>query len=171
MFNNKTKSANPVTISNIIGQGSHLEGNINTTGNLRIEGKITGGIKTKAKLVLSHTAQVEGNIVAHNAEIGGEVKGTIEVVELLVLKSTATVWGDIVANKLVFEEGAYFDGKCKMGKDHKSIKEYQDDHLFDAVSQICSEDEPYPESDSLEDTITPSEKLPLPKPSNKPLIP
>ncbi|AXI24161.1 Polymer-forming cytoskeletal [Cardinium endosymbiont of Sogatella furcifera] len=129
MFNNKIKGTNPVTISNIIGQGSHLEGNINTTGNLRVEGKITGGIKTKAKVVLSHTAQVEGNIVAQNAEIGGEVKGTIEVIELLVLKSTATVWGDIMASKLVFEEGACFDGKCKMGKEHSVINGYKRDYL------------------------------------------
>ncbi|CDG49359.1 bactofilin family protein [Cardinium endosymbiont of Bemisia tabaci] len=119
MFNNKIKQTNPVAISNIIGQGSHLEGNIQTTGNLRIEGKVTGGIKAKAKVVLSHTAQIEGNIVAQNAEIGGEVKGSIEVIELLVLKSTAMVWGDIVTSKLVFEEGACFDGKCKMGKEHK----------------------------------------------------
>ncbi|TSJ81424.1 MAG: polymer-forming cytoskeletal protein [Candidatus Cardinium sp.] len=131
MFNNKIKNANPVTISNIIGQGSHLEGNISTTGNLRIEGKVTGSIKTKAKVVLSHTAQIEGNIVAHNAEIGGEVKGTIEVVELLVLKSTATVWGDIVSSKLVFEEGACFDGKCKMGKEHKAIHDYNLDNPTD----------------------------------------
>ena len=121
MFNNKFNKdiLTPVTISNIIGQGSHLEGSIITTGNLRIEGKVTGGIQTKAKVVLSHTAQTQGNIVAQNAEIGGEVKGTVEVTELLVLKSTAIVRGDIIATKLVFEEGAYFDGKCKMGKEQK----------------------------------------------------
>ncbi|CAH2560011.1 bactofilin family protein [Cardinium endosymbiont of Oedothorax gibbosus] len=128
-----------MAISNIIGQGSHLEGNINTTGNLRIEGKITGGIKTKAKVVLSHTAQIEGNIVAQNAEIGGEVKGTIEVIELLVLKSTATVWGDIIANKLIFEEGACFDGKCKMGKEHKAIHDQGQDYLSVAAAGPSSE--------------------------------
>lgn len=129
MLNNKIKSTNPVTTSNIKGQGSHLEGNINTTGNLSTEGKIAGSIKTKAKVVLSYTAQMKGNIVAQNAEIGGEVKGTIEVIELLVLKSTAIVWGDIIASKLVFEEGACFDGKCKMGKEHKDINGYKRDNL------------------------------------------
>lgn len=136
MFNNKTKIADPVTISNIIGQGSHLEGNLNSTGNLRIEGKITGGIQSQAKVVLSHTAQLQGNIVAHNAEIGGEVKGTIEVMELLVLKSTAIVWGDITANKLVFEEGAYFDGKCKMGTKQQEVK--NNNHLTRADASISS---------------------------------
>ena len=116
-------TSDSVTISNIIGKGSHLEGNITTTGNLRIEGKVTGGIQSKAKVVLSNTAQVYGNIVAQNAEIGGEVKGTVVVTELLVFKSTAIVKGDIIATKLVFEEGAYFDGKCKMGKEYKEVKE------------------------------------------------
>lgn len=128
MFNSKSKDTAPVTISNIIGKGSHLEGNINTTGNLRIEGKVTGGIQTKAKVVLSRTAQIQGNILAQNAEIGGEVKGTIEVAELLVLKSTAVVWGDIVASKLVFEEGACFDGKCKMGKESKPCEGDDSEH-------------------------------------------
>ncbi len=124
MFHTKpNKDASvPVTIGNIIGQGSHLEGTIVTAGNLRIEGNVTGGIQTKAKVVLSHTAHVDGNIVAQNAEIGGTVHGTIETAELLVLKSTAVVEGDIIANKLVFEEGAYFDGKCKMGRAREEKK-------------------------------------------------
>lgn len=105
-----------VNMSNIIGKGSSVEGSITTIGNLRIEGKVIGKIQAKAKVVLSHTAQIQGDICAQNAEIGGEVQGTIEVSELLVFKSTAIVTGDIVAAKLVFEEGAYFDGKCKMGK-------------------------------------------------------
>lgn len=118
MFNSKVQkdAEGSVSMSNIIGKGSNVEGSIATTGNLRIEGKITGKVHAKAKVVLSHTSQVEGDILAQNAEIGGQVQGTIEVSELLVFKSTAIVKGDIVATKLVFEEGAYFDGKCKMGK-------------------------------------------------------
>lgn len=165
MFNNKTKPTNPVTISNIIGQGSHLEGNISTTGNLRIEGKITGAIKAEAKVVLSHTAQVEGNIVAHNAEIGGAVKGTIEVVELLVLKSTATVWGDIVAAKLVFEEGASFDGKCKMGKDSKSIELDQENNFLNGESLL------YHQNETFQDTLTDSENPQASISSNQSMIP
>ncbi|TDG95167.1 bactofilin family protein [Cardinium endosymbiont of Culicoides punctatus] len=148
MFNNKiNKDRNPVTVSNIIGQGSNLEGNISATGNIRIEGKITGGIQTKAKAVLSHTAQVQGNIFAQNAEIGGEVRGTIEVVELLVLKSTAVVFGDIIASKLVFEEGACFDGKCKMGKNKPQQNEpvTPDASLYDTsydAKHFLSEEDP-----------------------------
>lgn len=100
--------------SNIIGKGTSLDGNLNTAGNLRVEGKVGGSIHTKAKIVLGSTSMVEGNIIAQNAEIGGEVQGTIRISGLLILKSTALVNGDIIASKLVFEEGAKFNGKCSM---------------------------------------------------------
>ncbi len=101
--------------NNIIGKGTTLEGNVTTTGNIRIEGNLIGSISSKAKLVLGNTAGVEGSINAQNAEIGGKVRGTIDVKGLLILKDTAIVEGDIITNKLVFEEGAKFNGKCKMG--------------------------------------------------------
>jgi cytoskeletal protein CcmA (bactofilin family) len=122
MFNNNKKAVTETDVnnsSNIIGKGATLEGNLNTTGNLRIEGKVVGCITTKAKLVLSPTSWTKGNIIAQNAEIGGEVQGTIEVAGLLVLKPSAIVQGDIITNKLVFEEGAKFNGKCKMGSQAK----------------------------------------------------
>jgi cytoskeletal protein CcmA (bactofilin family) len=121
MFNNK-KVLTETEInnsSNIIGKGTVLEGNLTTTGNLRIEGKVIGSITTKAKLVLGATSWVQGNMVAQNAEIGGEVQGIIEVSGLLILKPSAIVQGDIITNKLVFEEGAKFNGKCKMGSQFK----------------------------------------------------
>ena len=116
MFSNSTKDPQPSGAGNIIGKGTHLEGSITTIGNLRVEGKITGGINAKAKVVLSNSSFVKGNIIAQNAEIGGGVQGTVEALELLILKPTAVIHGDIIARKLVFEEGAKFNGKCTMGE-------------------------------------------------------
>lgn len=108
--------------SNVIGKGTTLEGNIETFGNIRIEGKIIGNIKSKSKIALGNSCHVEGNIIAQNADIEGEVKGRIEISELLVLKATATVHGDILTGKLVVEPGAVFNGTCKMGAAIKDIK-------------------------------------------------
>ena len=115
MFTKKESTEQTNNASNIIGKGTCVEGNLHTPGNLRIEGKIVGEIHTKAKAVLGSTSVVKGNIVAQHAEISGEVHGTIRVAGLLFLKSTAFVQGDIITSKLVFEEGAKFDGKCNMG--------------------------------------------------------
>src|SRR6185369_7147465 len=98
------------------------EGNIETYGNSRIEGKITGNVKSKSKVALGHSSHVQGNIIALNADIEGEVKGKLEVAEVLVLKATAVINGDIVTGKLVVEPGAVFNGTCKMGATIKEIK-------------------------------------------------
>ncbi|MFZ5999766.1 MAG: bactofilin family protein [Bacteroidota bacterium] len=108
--------------SNVIGKGTVLEGNIETFGNIRIEGKIIGNIKSKSKIALGNSSHVEGNITAQNADIEGEVRGKIEIGELLVLKATAVVHGDILTGKLVVEPGAVFNGSCKMGAAIKDIK-------------------------------------------------
>jgi cytoskeletal protein CcmA (bactofilin family) len=108
--------------SNTIGKGTFLEGNVETYGNIRIEGKVTGNIKSKSKIALGPSSQVQGNIQSQNADIEGEVKGKIEIAELLVLKSTAVINGDISTGKLVVEPGAVFNGSCKMGAAVKEIK-------------------------------------------------
>jgi cytoskeletal protein CcmA (bactofilin family) len=108
--------------SNNIGKGTFLEGNIETYGNIRIEGKVNGNIKSKSKVALGNSSHVQGNIISQNADIEGEVKGRLEIAELLVLKATAVINGDIVTGKLVVEPGAIFNGGCKMGATIKEIK-------------------------------------------------
>ncbi len=108
--------------SNTIGKGTFLEGNVETYGNIRIEGKVTGNVKSKSKVALGPSSFVQGNVVAQNADLEGEVKGRIEVSELLVLKATAVIHGDIITGKLVVEPGAVFNGTCRMGAAVKDIK-------------------------------------------------
>lgn len=114
--------------SNNIGKGTILEGDIQTFGNIRIEGRLSGNVKSKSKIVLSDSSSVDGSILAQNAEIAGEVKGSVEVSELLILRSSATVHGDIMTNKLVVEAGATFNGSCKMGAIVKEITIGNKDH-------------------------------------------
>ena len=103
--------------SNIIGKGTVIEGNLETFGNIRVEGKLLGSVKSKSKVACGQSSYIEGNILAQNAEIAGEVNGVVEVSELLILKPTAVIHGDIVTNKLIIESGASFNGGCKMGTD------------------------------------------------------
>ena len=125
MFTSKEQKKVAEEISNstnTIGKGTVLEGNIETYGNIRIEGKVIGNIKSKSKIALGNSSHVEGNIIAQNADLEGEVKGRIEITEMLILKATAVVHGDIVTGKLVVEPGAVFNGTCKMGASVRDIK-------------------------------------------------
>ncbi len=107
--------------STIIAKSAALDGNLETIGNLRIEGQVTGNIKCKAKVAMGDSSIVEGNIITQNAEIAGKVKGQLEVTDLLILKSSAVIDGDIVAGKIMIETGAVFNGTCKMGTAIKEI--------------------------------------------------
>ncbi len=118
MFNRNRDTQDPVELSNSstqIMKGTTIEGNIDTYGNLRIEGKVVGNIKCKSKVALGESSYIEGNIVAQNAEIAGEIKGKIEVTDILSLKATANISGDILTGKLIVEAGAIWNGTIKMG--------------------------------------------------------
>lgn len=123
MFNkeNKKEQEQISNASNHLGKGTVITGNIESYGNIRIEGQISGDLITKSKVVLGDSAKVMGSVLAQNAEISGEIVGTIEISDVLVLKSTAIINGDIVTNKLVVESGAQFNGACKMGAIVKEI--------------------------------------------------
>lgn len=123
MFKGKeTKDLELSNSSTIVAKGTVLRGNLETFGNIRIEGKVVGNVKSKSKIALGDSSQVEGNILSQNAEIAGEVKGVIEVSDVLVLKVSAVIHGDIIANKLIVESGATFNGNCKMGAVVKEIE-------------------------------------------------
>lgn len=118
LFNNsKNQSAafNPNTL-NIINSGTQILGDVNSDGDMRVDGTIKGYLTSKARLVLGPTAVIEGDVKAANIEISGEVNGNIYATELLTVKATAKISGDIVSNKLIIEAGAIFNGTSKMNK-------------------------------------------------------
>jgi cytoskeletal protein CcmA (bactofilin family) len=118
----KAESQGMAESNTIIGTGTSIEGNVESSDNVRIEGKLKGVIKTKSKIVLGASAVIEGDIFARNAEVLGTVKGKIEVTDLLILGEGCKVQGDIITNKLEVRDGASFNGDCSMGVKTKEIK-------------------------------------------------
>ncbi|TNE82140.1 MAG: polymer-forming cytoskeletal protein [Bacteroidetes bacterium] len=120
MFNNKESKvkSKAADISreelNLIGVGTTITGDINSGGDLRIDGTVRGNVNSKARLVLGPNGKIEGDIQAQNADVQGSVKGKVMVSEILFLKATALINGDIITNKLVVENGAEFNGNCVM---------------------------------------------------------
>lgn len=105
-----------VALNNIIGKGTTVKGEIETTGNIRIEGMLEGNIRSKAKAVFGESAHIKGNVYAQNAEIAGKIDGTVHVADTLVLKPGALINADIFTGNLIIEPGAKFNGKCEMTK-------------------------------------------------------
>jgi cytoskeletal protein CcmA (bactofilin family) len=104
----------PAGATSIIGQGMVINGDVFCCGDLRIDGKLTGGIKSSAKVVIGEDGAVEGNMSAHQADISGKIYGNITIKDLLHLRGAAVVNGDIVAGKISMEPTISFNGTCTM---------------------------------------------------------
>ncbi len=104
---------------NRIVEGTEVRGNIKTESNIRIDGVLYGNLETRGRLVIGPAGLIKGEIVCMDADVEGSIEGNIRIANLLALRSTAKIQGNIQTGKIVVENGAEFDGNCKMsnGKD------------------------------------------------------
>ena len=118
MFNSKSKSTlneTPASSTSIIGAGTTITGNVQSNGDIRIDGVIKGNLIAKAKILIGAEGVIEGDIDGKQADVLGKVTGKIKVADLLYLHGQAVVDGDIYAGKLQIEPTASFNGQCHMG--------------------------------------------------------
>lgn len=99
---------------NLISNGTDITGDIKSTGDMRIDGSLSGNLITKGKVVIGTTGKVKGEVVCKNSEVSGVIEGKITVNQLLILKASSKIFGDIATSKLSIEPGAVFSGNCKM---------------------------------------------------------
>ena len=124
MFTNKNDSMVKNDFSpaiNMIGSGTIITGDIQSKGDIRVDGTLKGSINTEGKVVLGANGTIEGDVVCQDADISGAINAKITVSKLLSLKATARLNGDIVTSKLSIEPGATFTGSCSMGAVIKDI--------------------------------------------------
>lgn len=104
------------TAINLISNGTEITGDIKSSGDIRIDGTLTGNLDTKGKVVIGPTGKVKGEVFCKNSEVSGIVDGKISVGQLLSLKVSSKIIGEIVTYKLSIEPGAKFTGNCKMSE-------------------------------------------------------
>lgn len=102
------------TTINLISAGTDIIGDVKSSGDIRIDGTLTGNLNTKGKVVVGPTGKVKGEVICKNSEVAGVIEGKIIVGQLLNLKASSKIYGDIATSKLSIEPGAVFSGTCKM---------------------------------------------------------
>ncbi|HOI32219.1 MAG: polymer-forming cytoskeletal protein [Bacteroidales bacterium] len=108
------KSGHDSTTRNLIGNEAIIKGDIQSSGDIRIDGTVIGTLRSNGKIVIGQSGNVEGELVCQQADISGKVKASLQVEELTVLKATAIFEGELTTRKLSIEVGAQFSGKCEM---------------------------------------------------------
>ena len=109
-----TKAA--VEIETVLGPNTSLQGDIRSSGGVRIDGDFGGTIDIVGNLVIGEKAKVVATITANNVQIQGTVQGTVTAKRLEIL-DTGKLWGDIQVDSFVLDDGGFYRGQSKMQGD------------------------------------------------------
>ena len=103
------------TLSGFVGNGTTLTGEANFKGMLRVDGHLSGRVSSQdGTLIISTGGQVEADVEVSVAQIYGTVIGNVTATKRVELGRVAKVTGDIQTPALVIENGAVFEGSCRM---------------------------------------------------------
>ncbi|OJF76455.1 MAG: cell shape determination protein CcmA [Treponema sp. CETP13] len=111
-----------VSINSLIGPGTSVLGNLQTSGFTRVDGDIDGNLVIDGKLIIGEKARIRGNISAKSAIIGGVVVGDIVAPDGIQLFSSASVIGDMVARNIRIDSQVLFQGACIIISDKEEFE-------------------------------------------------
>jgi cytoskeletal protein CcmA (bactofilin family) len=103
------------TLTGFVGNGTTLTGEANFKGMLRVDGALSGRVSSAdGTLIISTNGRVDANVEVAVAQIYGTVNGDIVASKRIEMGRVAKVTGNIQTPALVIENGAVFEGSCKM---------------------------------------------------------
>ena len=88
-----------------------ITGNLETAGDIQVEGTIEGDIRAHL-LTVGESAMIKGEIVADDVVVNGRVTGRLRGLKVR-LSSSARVEGDIIHKTIAIESGAHFEGSVQ----------------------------------------------------------
>jgi len=110
-------------ITNIIGEGTEIQGKVLVPGSIRVDGKIDGDITVSEQITVGKSGLIKGELLTRDAIIAGRVEGKVNVKNKIELQKNARVNVDLKCKLLMIEEGVVFDGTCSMSNGEREIKQ------------------------------------------------
>ncbi len=123
------------SLSGFVGSGTVITGEASFKSMLRVDGRFSGRITSgTGTLIVGAGGQVDANIEVSVAMIHGVVNGDIVAGQRIELGRAAKLSGNIQTPSLVIEQGAVFEGSCKMvqAKTAATPKVERKDNVLDA---------------------------------------
>ena len=110
-------------IDTLIGPNTEINGDINFSGGLRVDGKLSGNVSARdasnnSLLTISEHGEVTGNVTVPHVVINGIVNGNVSSSGKVLLQSKAKIVGDVYYSTIEMELGATVNGSmvCEASK-------------------------------------------------------
>jgi len=111
----KRKQSKPAKIQTLIGAKTRIDGDVEFSGGLHLDGHINGNVSSGAGpgaiLSVSEHGCIEGSVVVPSIVLNGIVKGDIEAAERVELGPKARVLGNVYYTIIETAIGAQINGK------------------------------------------------------------
>ncbi len=105
-----SRNSQSIPVPSIISSNSSVEGNIESSGIVHIDGKLKGNINCD-ELIIGVKGYIKGEITAQKLYVYGTLEGNADVDTIFIAKSAKLI-GDTSHNSISIEPGAYIDGRC-----------------------------------------------------------
>jgi len=106
--------------ASVIGADLSITGNLESKGEVQIEGEIQGDIHAQ-RIVIGERARIIGALIAEEVVVRGSVQGSIRG-NAVTFQSSSRIEGDVFHKSLAIEQGAYFEGKSRRSEDPMSLQ-------------------------------------------------
>ena len=114
-------------IDTLIGPNTEINGDINFSGGLRVDGKLGGNVSARdasndSLLTISEHGEISGNVTVPHVVINGIVNGNVSSSGKVLLQSQAKIVGDVYYSSIEMELGATVNGSmvCETAKATKT---------------------------------------------------
>ena len=98
----------------LFGKTILVKGELRSTGDLTIEGRIDGPVTcVDGAVVVTAEAAVAGDVIARDITVFGRSHGQLIATEVVDVRPGATVTGTAMSKQFILHEGAHFTGRVE----------------------------------------------------------
>ncbi len=97
-----------------LGKTIHVKGELRTTEDLRIEGRIEGPVVGEdCAVVFEPSSDMQGDVTARDITVSGRVSGQLVATDIVDVRAEGRFTGTVVAPRFILDEAAHFVGRVE----------------------------------------------------------
>jgi cytoskeletal protein CcmA (bactofilin family) len=98
----------------VLGKTLTVKGELRTTDDLTIEGRVEGPISCEGlAVVIAESADVNGTVIARDITVFGRAAGQLIATEVVDVRARAIVIGDIISARFILDPASEFVGRVE----------------------------------------------------------
>lgn len=101
-------------LETVIGASVKVDGNFVGSGDVVVDGQVSGTLKTSKNLRVGDSAKIKADVEAANILVAGEIRGHVKCNGKVELTPSGKIIGNVDTKTIVIAHGAVLHGKVTM---------------------------------------------------------